>query len=246
MTCKAQFWGFFCLSLHFSSKWFDSVPGLEYTYDSPVHWSTDVSSELQMHWAPPFLTIPGLSLSTSITHFQIHDWCCSSLQIPSSSSPQPGTLPLLHVAAVFSSFSLSLNVITLFKTDNLLCPSLLLLVPSEVFKNCHCFKLSTGFPVTIAPYLLTPPIHSVPPICLLQFLALRTSFCPHTRSLPGMAFLRIFMCHSGFILNVNCTGLPHLLTLKQSYGHSITSSCSTSLPSIWRPHLWLFTYCLSH
>lgn len=141
------------------------MPGLEYSpvyaYDSSVDLSTDLSSEPQMHRAPLTLAIAGLLLSSVAVHHR-----CQALSPHVPFSP-PSTSPSLHVAAIFSSFSLSLNVITLFRINNRLSPSLFLRVPSRVLKNCHCFKLSNAFPVTIVPYLLTTPLYTIPPICLL-------------------------------------------------------------------------------
>lgn len=140
------------------------MPGLEYrpvyAYDSSVDLSTDLSSEPQMHRAPLTLVIAGLLLSSVAVHHR-----CQALSPHVPFSP-PGTSPSLHVAAIFSSFSLNV-ITTLFKINNLLSPSLFLRVPSRVLKNCHCFKLSNGFPVTIVSYLLTMPLYTVPPICLL-------------------------------------------------------------------------------
>lgn len=144
----------------------------------------------------------------------------------------PCTLSTLFT---FSSFSLSLNVITLFKRDNLLCPSLFLLVSPKVLTNCYCSQLSSGLSSDYCSLTSSP----LPAPCCSTHLpssvpgTLRTSFCPHTSSLPGMPFSLISACHSGFILNVNSTGLPCPPNLKQSSGHSITGPCSTFLPSTW-------------
>lgn len=139
------------------------------------------TSELQMQSTPVSLTSWPVTLHL-LPLFPNTRQLFSSGKMQSSCSrvlmlPQPGTFfPHSSRGCHRSSFSLGLNVITLFKRGQPSLPfSASFFGSPKVLKYCQCFKLSSGFHWLL--FLPASPFTVFQPLAFCQFLA-------HSKLLP--------------------------------------------------------------